>query len=205
MSSDTKEIDRILDFWFGSLIENEIPSEEYRRKWWVKDHENDMRIKNQFGDSFELAKKGGLNHWKANSEGTLALIILLDQFSRNIFRDTEEAFSQDQEAIEICINGIKKGFDNELHPIQRIFYYMPLMHSEDMGMQEKSIECFCNLEKQFTTPESISKMISSSSDYAFKHYVIIKRFGRYPHRNKILGRESTQEEIEFLSQPGSSF
>ncbi|GJM17278.1 MAG: hypothetical protein DHS20C13_26050 [Thermodesulfobacteriota bacterium] len=205
MSSDTKEIDRILDFWFGSLIENEIPSEEYQRKWWIKNHENDMQIKNQFGDSFELANKGGLNHWKANSDGTLALIILLDQFSRNIFRDTAEAFSQDQEAINICINGIKKGFDNERHPIQRIFYYMPLMHSEDMGMQEKSIECFSNLAKQFTTPETISKMVSGSSDYALKHYVIIKRFKRYPHRNKILGRESTQEEIEFLSQPGSSF
>ena len=205
MRSDTKEIDRILDFWFGSLIENEVLSEVYRKRWWMKDSENDRKIKNRFGDSFELAKKGGLNHWKANSDGTLALIILLDQFSRNIFRDTAEAFSQDQEAIEVCINGIKKGFDNELHPIQRIFYYMPLMHSEDMGMQEKSIECFSNLAKQFTTPEAISKMVSGSSDYALKHYVIIKRFGRYPHRNKILGRESTQEEIEFLSQPGSSF
>ena len=135
----------------------------------------------------------------------MALILLFDQFARNIYRDTEEAFSQDKNAIEICINGIKKGFDEELHTVQRIFYYMPLMHSEDISMQEKSIECFSNLAKEFATSESIAKMVSGSFEYAMKHYEIVKRFGRYPHRNAILGRESTPEEIEFISEPGSSF
>jgi len=205
MPSYIKEIDRISNFWFGNLKENEIPSEEYRKRWWIKDHENDKRIKDSLGDYLNLAIKGELDDWKTTPLGTLALILLFDQFTRNIYRDTADAFSQDQEAIEISISGIKKGFDLELHPVQRIFYYMPLMHSEDMSMQEKSIESFSNLAKQFTTPEAISKMVSGSSDYALKHYVIIKRFGRYPHRNQILGRGSTQEEIEFLSQPGSSF
>ncbi len=205
MGSDTKEIGRILDFWFGSLIENEIPSEAYRNRWWMKDSENDREIRNQFSDSLELAKIGGLDHWKTNADGTLALILLLDQFSRNIFRDTSEAFSQDHKAIETCLDGINQRFDNELHPIQRVFFYMPLMHSEDLGMQEKSIECFSNLKELFSTPQSIAKSVSGSFEYAMKHYEIIKKFGRYPHRNTILGRESTPEEVKFLTEPGSSF
>ena len=205
MGSDTKEIGRILDFWFGSLIENEIPSEVYRNRWWMKDSENDGEIKNQFSDSLKLAKIGGLDHWKMNADGTLALILLFDQFSRNIFRDTSEAFSQDHKAIETCLNGRNQRFDKELHPIQRVFYYMPLMHSEDLDMQEKSIECFSNLKELFTTPQSIAETVSGIFEYAMKHYEIIKRFGRYPHRNTILGRESTPEEVKFLTEPGSSF
>lgn len=205
MSFDTKQIDRILGFWFGRLIENELPSEEYRKQWWTKDHENDKRIKDHFGDDLDLAIRGKLDDWKKTPLGTLALILLLDQFTRNIYRDAEEAFSQDQKAVEACVNGIKKGFDFELHPVQRVFYYMPLMHSEDMVMQEKSIELFSNLANQVKNPEPIAKMVSGSFEYAMKHYEIVKRFGRYPHRNIILGRESTSEEIEFLSGPGSSF
>ncbi len=205
MTFYNKEIDKILDFWFGNLKENELPSKEYRKRWWIKDHENDKRIKDHFGYDLDLAIRGELDDWKTTPDGTLALILLFDQFTRNIYRNTEEAFSQDKNTIEICINGIKKGFDEALHPVQRTFYYMPLMHSEDMSMQEKSIECFSNLAKEFATPESIAKMVSGSFEYAMKHYEIVKRFGRYPHRNAILGRESTPEEIEFLSEPGSSF
>jgi len=202
MSSEIKEI---LNFWFGNLKENEIPSEEYRKKWWIKDYENDKRIKDSFGGYLDLAIKGELYGWKKTPQGTLALILLFDQFTRNIFRDTAEAFSQDQNALEICINGIKKGFDLKLHPVQRIFYYMPLMHSEDMSIQKKSIQSFSNLANQVINPEPIAKMVSGSFEFAMKHYEIVKRFGRYPHRNAILGRKSTLEEIEFLSEPGSSF
>lgn len=205
MSFDTKKIDRVLNFWFGNLKENELPSEEYRKKWWIKDHENDMQIKDLYGDDLDLAIRGELDEWKTTPAGTMALILLFDQFTRNIYRDTREAFSQDQKALVICINGLNKAFDDALHPIQRAFYYMPLMHSEDISMQEKSIECFSNLVKQFKTPESISHMVSDNYEYAIKHYEIVKRFGRYPHRNAILGRESTLEEIEFLNGPGSSF
>ncbi|MGB2693251.1 MAG: DUF924 family protein [Thermodesulfobacteriota bacterium] len=205
MSFDTKQIDRVLNFWFGNLKEKELPSEEYRKKWWIKDHKNDMQIKDSFSDDLDLARRGELDDWKTTPAGAMALILLFDQFTRNIYRDTREAFSQDQKALEICINGLNKAFDDTLHPIQRAFYYMPLMHSEDMSMQEKSIECFSNLAKEFKTPQSIAKMVSGSFEYAMKHYEIVKRFGRYPHRNAILGRESTLEELEFLSGPGSSF
>jgi uncharacterized protein (DUF924 family) len=200
-----KRIDKILNFWFGNLKDNEIPSEECRRIWWIKDDENDKKIKDYFENDLALAIKGESEAWELTPRGTLALILLLDQFSRNIYRDTRRAFSQDQKAIEISISGIEKGFDTKLHPAQRIFFYMPLIHSEDIGMQEKSIECYLNLKELVLTPPPLANMVSGSCDFAKRHYAIIKRFGRYPHRNRILGRESTPEEVKFLSEPGSSF
>lgn len=205
MESDIKKIDSILNFWFGNIVGNEIPSEAHRKKWWIKNYETDEQIRSQFGYFLEMAITGDFQSWSLTANGSLALIILLDQFSRNIYRDKSHAFSQDQKALVFCLEGIKRGFDCELHPVQRIFFYMPLMHSEDISIQEKSIKCFSNLVKQFKTPEPIANMVSGSYDYALKHYEIIKRFGRYPHRNGILGRASTPEEIEFLKQPGSSF
>jgi len=199
------EINRVLSFWFGDLKENEAPSEAHRKMWWIKDTENDNRIKDNFGNDLRLAIDGELDDWKKSPEGSLALIILLDQFSRNIYRDTNKAFSQDEMSLQICTEGIDNGFDKELHPVKRILFNMPLMHSESMDMQEKSLECFSGLAQEFTEPESIASTVSNSYQYALRHYEIIKRFGRYPHRNEILGRESTTEEIEFLGEPGSSF
>lgn len=199
------EIDKILDFWFGNLEENDVPSDKNRKIWWIKDPENDEFIKDNFEANLSMAINGELDSWKSTPIGSLALIILLDQFSRNIYRDTAKSFSQDKKAVEFCLEGIHKNLDNKLHPVQRVFYYMPLMHSENISNQEKSIECFSNLAKEFTVPEAIANMVSGSYEYALKHYEIVKRFGRYPHRNTILGRESNPEEIEFLSKPGSSF
>ncbi len=109
------------------------------------------------------------------------------------------------QALEIAVSGIEKGFDKELHPIERVFFYMPFMHREDIDMQKRSIALFAALERGFTSPAELAEMLSTNSEYARRHYAIIERFGRYPHRNKILGRESTPEEVEFLKQPGSSF
>lgn len=131
--------------------------------------------------------------------------MLLDQFSRNMYRDTPGAFSQDRQALKIAVSGIEKGFDKRLHPIEGVFFYMPLMHSEDIDMQKRSIALFSALERGFTSPAELAEMLSTNSEYARRHYAIIGRFGRDPHRNKILGRESTPEEVEFLKQPGSSF
>lgn len=200
-----KRIDRILNFWFGNLKDNEIPSQECRRIWWIKDDENDKKIKDHFENDLALARKGDLEDWELTPSGTLALILLLDQFPRNIYRGTLRAFSQDQKAIEICIGGIERGFDTNLHAVKRIFFYMPLMHSEDMGMQEKSIERYSTLKELFTVPPLLAKMVSENLNYAHSHYAIVKKFGRYPHRNHILGRESTPEETRFLTEPGSKF
>jgi len=205
MSLNRKRINQILRFWFGNLKEDEIPSDDQRKSWWVKDPEYDERIKDNFGNDLKMAINGELDDWRTGPEGSLALIILLDQFSRNIYRDTSKAFSQDEKAIQICLGGIEKDFDKKLHPVQRIFFYIPLMHSEDIEMQEKSLKYFSGLAEEYKEPESIADVVSNSYEFAVKHYDIIKRFGRYPHRNEILGRESTPEEIEFLKEPGSSF
>ncbi|MCI0481529.1 MAG: DUF924 domain-containing protein, partial [Candidatus Dadabacteria bacterium] len=154
---------------------------------------------------FINAREDKLREWEKTPRGTLALIILLDQFSRNILRDTPGAFSHDPQALETAAKGIEKGFDKVLHPVMRVFFYMPFMHSENLDMQERSITLFGALERDFPSPPGLGKMLSSNRDYAERHYAVVKRFGRYPHRNKILGRESSPEEIEFLKQPGSSF
>ena len=207
MNPVTKEnrIEIILKFWFGDLKENEIPSKEHRRAWWIKDDQYDKRIKNSFQSDLELAIKGDLEDWRLTPKGALALIILLDQFSRNIYRDTLYAFLQDHKAVQICSEGIEKGFDKELYPVERVFFYMPLMHSEDMEMQEKSVRYFHDLKELCTAPPVLAKMVSGTYDYALKHYEIVERFGRYPHRNVVLGRESTSEEVKFLAERGSSF
>ncbi|MGH7801505.1 MAG: DUF924 family protein [Thermodesulfobacteriota bacterium] len=197
--------ERILQYWFGKLREGEAPSSDYYKKWFAKRIEIDQYIKTTFEDDLELAVGGKLKSWENTPRGTLALIILLDQFSRNIYRGTLKAFAQDLLALEICLRGIDKGFDAMFHPVERLFFYMPLEHSEDLEIQKKSVEYFSMLEKLFLSPPSLASMLSEFKNYADKHFVIIERFGRFPHRNEILGRKSTPEEIEFLKQPGSSF
>jgi len=197
--------EEILGYWFGELKESEAPSSNYYKIWFAKRIEIDQYIKTTFEDDLELAVGGKLKSWKNTPRGILALIILLDQFSRNIYRGTANAFAQDSLALEICLRGIEKGFDKMLHPVERLFFYMPLEHSEDLEIQRKSVEYFFMMEKLYPTPPSLASMASEFRKYAEMHYVIIERFGRFPHRNEILGRESTTEEIEFLKQPGSSF
>jgi uncharacterized protein (DUF924 family) len=203
--SDEEKQARILDFWFGELREGEVPPPELSRMWWAKDQKTDDYIRNNFESPLINAREDRLREWEKTPRGTLALIILLDQFSRNILRDTPGAFSQDPQALGKAAKGIEKGFDKVLHPVMRVFFYMPFMHSENLEMQERSIELFGAMEREFTSPPELAKMLSSNRDYAERHYAIIKRFGRYPHRNVILGRESSPEELEFLNEPGSSF
>src|SRR5574341_162649 len=197
--------ERILNYWFGELKEGEAPLGDYYVKWFGKRSEVDGYIKSNFEVDLALAIEGELQSWEDTPRGTLALIILLDQFSRNIYRGTAKAFAQDSLALEICLRGIEKGFDKMLHPIEWSFFYMPLEHSEYLEIQKKSVEYFSMLEKLFLSPPSLASMVSEFRKYAEMHHVIIERFGRFPHRNEILGRKSTPEEIEFLKQPGSSF
>lgn len=204
-NSKEAEQDAILEYWFGGLTKGEAPPAGVVGRWWGKSKETDDCIRSNFGALLDEAAEGKLDSWQDTPRGALALIILLDQFSRNIFRDDPGAFSQDGQALETAVKGIEKGFDKGLHPVMRVFFYMPFMHSEDTRMQERSLELFRRLEKEFASPSALAAMLSGNRDYAEKHYEIVKRFGRYPHRNRILGRESTPEEIEFLKGPGSSF
>ncbi len=173
--------EEILNFWFLELE---------TKDWWKKDTNLDNAINSRFGKYHEVAKQGELSHWRETAKGALAEIIILDQFSRNIYRDKPEAFACDDLALNCSELAVEKGQDKELSNTERSFLYMPYMHSESKEVHEKAVELFNDLP---------------NLDFELKHKKIIDQFGRYPHRNEILGRESTPEEIDFLKQPGSSF
>lgn len=174
----------VIAFWFEELK----PAD-----WWKKSDALDAKIAQRFAALHKQACDDKLTDWRNSSEGSLAEIILLDQFSRNIFRDQALAFEQDQQALQLAQQAITKGFDQALPAHKRAFIYMPLMHSESLSIQQQSLTLFSQVG------------LEANLRSAKHHKMIIQRFGRYPHRNVILGRESTAEEQEFLQQPGSSF
>lgn len=174
----------ILKFWF---------EETEPAQWWKKDENLDRIIIERFSELHRRAARCELFEWRKDARGRLAEIIVLDQFSRNMFRDSPLSFAHDALALALSQEAVSAGADKALNPVERSFLYMPFMHSESMKIHEVAVELFRRngLEGNF--------------DYELKHKAIIERFGRYPHRNAILGRESTQDEIEFLKQPGSGF
>lgn len=180
----------VLDFWFDGD----------EKKWWVKSDEFDERIRDKFSDLIAAVAAGNHDDWWDNPDSCLAAIIVLDQFSRNAFRGTPASFANDLKARSFAKRGIANGFDLGFPPEKRFFFYMPLEHSEAPDDQEMSIAVFERLNVGIE-----SEMTVNLVDYAYKHKAIIDRFGRYPHRNDILGRTCTDEETEFLTQPGSSF
>lgn len=198
-------VENILLFWFGDLENEGVPGDKYMNRWWIKDPATDKLIRDKFEDYLKTAVKLNIDTAQLTPRESLALIILLDQFSRNIYRDKPEAFSKDAISLKITLRGIEKGLDLKLRAMERVFYYMPLMHSEDPQMHELSLKCFKKLENEFSESPALQEKLRVSREYAQMHAQIISRFGRYPHRNDILGRESTDEEKEFLKQPGSSF
>ncbi|WP_047046989.1 DUF924 family protein [Vibrio mexicanus] len=174
----------VLDFWFKELEP---------KQWWVKDTNLDETIRSRFHNLHTQAAVCELSDWRETAKGRLAEIIILDQFSRNLYRDTPSAFAYDALALGLAQEAIRTGDDQALEPIERSFLYMPFMHSESLTIHEQAIVLFTK------------NGIENNLDFEIKHKVIIERFGRYPHRNEILGRTSTKEEIEFLKQPDSSF
>ena len=183
-------VDDILDFWFGTLDEHGCASKEHQARWWKKDAAFDDEIRRRFADLHQAIRRGEHDDWLLEPRGRLAQVIALDQFPRNMFRGTAEMFASDAQALRIAVDGIERGDDRALPQDHRSFFYMPLMHSEDLAMQDRAVVMFAAL---------------GSVKYAEMHRDIIRRFGRFPHRNRILGRESSPEELEFLAQPGSSF
>lgn len=187
----------VLDFWF-------LPpgSEGYgkpREVWFRKDDQFDAGIAQRFGATLEQAVAGGLREWdRQGPQGTLARILLLDQFTRNAWRGTPAAFSGDALALAAAQTLVERGADRELAPVQRWFAYMPFEHAEDARMQEQSVALFTALAEANPGFDDVL-------DYAHRHRGVIARFGRFPHRNAILGRASTPEEIAYLAQPGSGF
>jgi len=194
---------QILNYWFGDLDPNGLPSETKRQAWWKKDPDKDAYLTKNHAADIIAANQGEFDHWTETANGRLALIILLDQFSRNIHRDNEGAFANDALALKLTLEGIALNHDLDLPPIYRVFMYMPLEHAEDIEMQTLSLQKFNHLCE--ITEDETQKLFAGFYQYAVAHKEIIERFGRYPHRNELLGRESTAEEKEFLTQPGSSF
>ncbi len=174
----------VLDFWFDELTPND---------WFTGGEKIDALINDRFSDLHQTAIQGELFEWRQNAQGRLAEIIVLDQFSRNIGRNSPAAFSADPMALALAQEAVAGGFDHQLSQQQKSFLYMPYMHSESLVIHEQAVELFSQTG------------LENNLDFEFKHKVIIERFGRYPHRNEVLGRISTPEEIEFLQQPGSSF
>ncbi|HEY9615268.1 MAG TPA: DUF924 family protein [Microcoleaceae cyanobacterium] len=189
------QIEAILKFWFDDP--NAITTGGYRKVWFSKDPDFDRTIQTQFLTDYQQAAIWQLDHWQATPTGCLALILLLDQFSRNLFRGQPQSFATDAKALMIAEQAIAQEFDQALPLIQRWFVYLPFMHSEDLAMQQRSVQLF--------TPFQDNPVTQSAYTYALKHLEVIERFGRFPHRNAILGRETTPEEAKFLTQPGSSF
>ncbi|MBD2015052.1 DUF924 domain-containing protein [Microcoleus sp. FACHB-53] len=185
----------ILDFWFGQP--DAAGYGKSRKIWFIKNPEFDEEVRSRFFPTYQQAAAGELDSWKASPQACLALIILLDQFPRNLFRGQPQAFATDSQALAYAKHAVANDFDKELLPIQRQFIYLPFEHSENLTHQHQCLELFSTLKDE---PECVS-----SVDYAHRHFKVIERFGRFPHRNEILGRESTPEEAEFLKQPGSSF
>lgn len=187
----------VLDFWFGAPGSPEAGKP--RREWFVKKDEFDAAIRDRFGAAIDQALAGGLREWdEKGPQGTLARILVLDQFTRNAHRNTPLSFAGDALALAAAKSLVDSGADRELSPLQRAFVYMPFEHAEDAYMQERAVELFGVLAAEHP---GFDEML----DYAHRHRGVIARFGRFPHRNEILGRASTPEEIEFLRQPGSRF
>ena len=185
----------VLAFWFGE--EDEPGYGEFRSQWFQKDEAFDGEVADRFGDLYERAAAGGLDSWREEAEGCLALVIVLDQFPRNMFRGDARTHATDGRALDAAKHAIERALDRELPAFQRMFLYMPFMHAEGVEDQRRSVELFEGLAAEPEGPDVV--------EYAVGHREIVERFGRFPHRNAILGRETTPEEAEFLTQPGSSF
>ena len=185
----------VLDFWF--LPPDNPGYGQSRAEWFRKDEAFDARIAERFGALIDDALAGGLRAWEATPHGALARLIVLDQLTRNVHRGTPRAFAGDAQALALAQSLTEQGLDQQLPPILRAFAYLPFEHAEDLAMQARAVELFQLLSQAQPGFESML-------DYAQRHQEVIARFGRFPHRNAILGRPSTPQEVAFLRQPGSS-
>ena len=193
----------LLQWWFGTADNpNEVAAQQ-GGLWFGKRDSQDREARERFADLVDQALAGGLTEWTQRPEGWLALVLLLDQLPRMIYRDTPAAFSGDLRAQQLVAQGIAADFDRQLPAIQRVFIYLVFEHCEHLAVQNEAISRFADLLAE--QPQAQCEVFADNLDYAERHQKIISRFGRFPHRNAILGRESTPEEVAFLREPGSRF
>lgn len=197
---DRARIDTILSFWFRKP-ELSAPQIDHRMDiWFGADPVLDLEIEKEFADDVDAACEGKLDHWAAEPEGRLALIIMIDQFRRNIHRNTAEAFSKDRLALKLCVEGAIEKKDKGLTPIQKVFFYMPLQHAESRKVQAKSVKLYNRLAESVSP--TYRETFLTVAQFAELHKDIIDQFGRFPHRNTILNRENTAKENEYLATDG---
>lgn len=194
----------VLDFWFADSRESIDAFVERRPVWFVPNEEFDKQVAERFSALIDDANGGVLVPWYSSPQSLLALILVLDQFPRNVYRGTPRAFASDGDALSACASCIQSGKHLDLNVFERLFAYMPLQHAESLPMQELSVIMFTELCDSAPTPE-IKAELEGAVSYAKLHLEIMERFGRFPHRNEILGRQSTEEEIEYLNSGGETF
>jgi uncharacterized protein (DUF924 family) len=195
--------ENVLEFWFGASGSASEIAGRQRKLWFGKTPENDQAVSDRFSATLAAATAGKLDHWANSPRGRLALVIVLDQFPHHIFRDQPQAFATDPKALALSLAALTASEDRQLTPIERVFLYLPLEHAESLEMQERSMSLYEALANEVTADERA--LFDGFLDYARKHRDVVARFGRFPHRNAILERPSTPDELEFLKQPGSRF
>jgi uncharacterized protein (DUF924 family) len=199
----TADAEDVLDFWFADAATGPEAIGRRNRIWFRGGAPFDHACTNQFGAALAAAAGGKLDHWMASPRARLALIVLLDQFSRNVYRGTAAAYRQDARALAACIDGIEQGHDRELSPIERVFFYMPLEHAEDRGVQALSVQHFEALALE--APAELREELLANAGYARQHRDIVEKFGRFPHRNTVLGRACTADEDLYLAGDAPRF
>ena len=193
----------VLAFWFGAPGSAAEVAGRQSKLWFGKSPANDQAVIERFAATLTAATAGQLDHWAHTPRGRLALVIVLDQFPHHVHRDQPQAFATDPQSLALSIAALESGEDRKLAPIERVFLYLPLEHAESLDLQERSVSLYEHLAYEAAADERA--LFDGFLDYARKHRDVVVRFGRFPHRNAILGRPSTPDELEFLKQPGSRF
>jgi uncharacterized protein (DUF924 family) len=193
----------ILLFWFGELGDDGRVDESHAGRFWTKDAAFDREVTSRFGATYDAIMRDERESWLESARGRLAYVIVLDQFARNMFRGSARSFQGDARALEAARVGVERGHDRELRGDERVFLYMPFMHSESLADQERCIELFRAFRDE--TSGKLRETLDNNLQFAIRHRDIIQQWGRFPHRNAVLGRASTPEELAFLQQPNSSF
>lgn len=203
MTAPIASFGEVLDFWFGDSGTTEAVVARQRPLWFGKSPENDALVAERFGATLDAAMRGELDDWLDTPVGRLALTIVLDQFPHHVWRGDGKSFSCDPKALKLALDTVQRHDDELVSPLARVFLYLPLEHAETLDVQDLSVALFEKLLREIEGEEKA--VFESFLDYARKHRDVVARFGRFPHRNAMLGRESTAEELEFLKEPGSRF
>ncbi len=199
---EVAEPEDVVTFWFGDDPEAPLARQD---QWWTPSDEFDAEVERRFAPTLRAADAGRLDHWREAPVSVLALVLVFDQFPRNIFRGSARAFAWDERALETTDHAIAEGLDEELSLVHRWFLYLPLMHAESIERQEQSVAIFEELRQEASQGSDVRAALDGAVEFAREHRDIVESYGRFPYRNQALGRESTDEEREYLEEGGARY